>query len=151
VIIPAGARVLGTSAAVQSWGDTRLAISFHRLLMPDGYTYSLDQFKGLNQIGETGLQDSVNRHYWQVFGASLAVGALAGLAQLGARSGIDVNFGDASRQGAGSSLATSTARILDRYLNILPTVTIREGYRLKVYLTNDLELPVYPTAIGGIR
>ena len=29
-------------------------------------------------------------------------------------------------------------RILDRFLNQLPTVTIREGHRLKVYLTADL-------------
>ena len=32
---------------------------------------------------------------------------------------------------------------LDRFLNILPTVTIREGTRVKVYLSNDLLLPEY--------
>jgi type IV secretion system protein VirB10 len=70
VVIPAGARALGAAAPVQSWGDSRLAVSFHRLLMPDGRGYSLDKFKGLDQIGETGLKDEVNRHYLQVFGAS---------------------------------------------------------------------------------
>src|SRR5438045_7084545 len=105
--------------------------------MPDGHTYNLDRFKGLDQIGETGLRDSVNRHYMQVFGASLAIGAISGLAQFNTRSGFETGFGDAYRQAAGSSLATSTARVLDRYLNVLPTITIREGYRLKVYLTND--------------
>ena len=78
VLIPAGARVLGGAAPVQAWGDSRLAVSFHRLVMPDGHTYSLDLFKGLDQVGETGLKDEVNRHYWQVFGASLAIGALSG-------------------------------------------------------------------------
>ena len=34
----------------------------HRLIMPDGYSVLLDQFKGLAQIGETGLQDKVNHH-----------------------------------------------------------------------------------------
>lgn len=151
LIIPAGARVLGAAAAVQSWGDTRLAVSFHRLVMPDGQTYSLDLFKGLSQVGDTGLRDRVDRHYWQVFGASLAVGALSGLAQLQTRTGLDMNFADAAGQGAGSSLATSATRILDRYLNVLPTVTIREGYRLKVYLTSDLDLPAYGSASGGVR
>ena len=151
VIIPAGARVVGSVSPVQSWGDARLAVSFHRLVMPTGETYSLDQFKGLNQIGETGLRDVVNRHYWQVFGASLAVGALSGLAQFQTRSGFDATFADTARQGAGSSFATSAARILDRYLNVLPTVTIREGYRLKVYLTSDLDLPAYRYASGGVR
>jgi type IV secretion system protein VirB10 len=153
VVIPAGARVLGAAAPVQTWGDSRLAVSFHRLVMPDGRTYSLDRFTGLDQIGETGLTDDVNRHYLQVFGASLAIGALSGLAQFGTTGGFGVSgFGDQYRQAAGASLATSTGRILDRYLNVVPTITIREGYRIKVYLTNDLDLPAYvPTGRGGVQ
>jgi type IV secretion system protein VirB10 len=153
VLIPAGARVLGAASPVQAWGDVRLAVGFHRLVMPDGHTYSLDQFKGLDQIGETGLKDEVNRHYWQVFGASLAIGALSGLAQYNTRGGFDAySFGDAYRQAAGASLASSSTRVLDRYLNVLPTVTIREGFRLKVYLTNDLALPAYDeTGQGGAQ
>jgi type IV secretion system protein VirB10 len=150
VVIPAGARVLGTAAAVQSWGESRLAVRFHRLVFPDGRTFRLDSFPGLNQVGETGLKDAVDRHYFQVFGASLAIGAISGLAQVGTRGGFDPSFGDAARQSAGSSLATSTARVLDRYLNVLPTVTIHEGHRIKVVLTGDLQLPAYgPTAVQG--
>jgi type IV secretion system protein VirB10 len=108
---------------------------------------------GLNQIGDTGLKDRVNRHYAQVFGASLAIGALSGLAQYGSRAGFDAySFGDTYRQAAGSSLAASAGRVLDRYLNVLPTITIREGYRIKVYLTNDLDLPIHaPLSPGGVR
>ena len=121
--------------------------------MPDGHTYSLNQFSGLNQIGQAGLRDQVNRHYLQVFGASLAIGALSGLAQVGTRRGFgDTDFDTDFRQSAGSSLATSAGRVLDRYLNVLPTITIREGYRIKVYLTNDLELPrVVAASLGGLR
>jgi type IV secretion system protein VirB10 len=153
VVIPAGARVLGAAAPVQTWGDSRLAVSFHRLLMPDGRGYSLDKFKGLDQIGETGLKDEVNRHYLQVFGASVAIGALSGLAQYGTSGGFGPSsFADQYRQAAGSSLASSTGRILDRYLNVLPTITIREGYRIKVYLTNDLDLPAFtPDGLGGLQ
>ena len=150
IVIPAGARVLGQAAPVQAWGDSRLAVSFHRLALPDGRTYSLDQFKGLNQIGETGLRDQVNRHYLQVFGASLAIGAISGLAQYGTSGGYaSAEFSDQYRQAAGASLAASAARVLDRYLNVLPTITIREGYRIKVYLTNDLELPAYTSTDTG--
>jgi type IV secretion system protein TrbI len=154
VLIPAGARVLGAAAPVQSWGDSRLAVSFHRLLMPDGHTYSLDGFHGLDQVGEAGVTEDVNRHYLQIFGASAAIGALSGLAQFGTTSGLaSTSFGDEYRQAAGASLASSTSRILDRYLNVLPTITIREGYRIKVYLTADFELPEYAPASqsGGVR
>jgi type IV secretion system protein VirB10 len=152
VLIPAGARLLGAAAPVQAWGDSRLAVSFHRLAMPDGHTYSLDLFKGLDQIGETGLKDEVNRHYLQVFGAAVAIGALSGLAQYNTRGFDAETFGDVYRQSAGASLASSGTRVLDRYLNVLPTVTIREGFRVKVYLTNDLDLPVYASVgDGGVR
>ncbi len=154
VLIPQGARVLGGSSSVQGWGDSRLAVSFHRLLMPDGHTYSLDLFKGLDQVGETGVRDAVNRHYAQVFGASIAIGALSGLAQYNTRSGAVgvTDFGDEFRQSAGASIAGSATRILDRYLNVLPTLTIREGHRIKVYLTNDMALPAFvPGAPGGVR
>ena len=143
ILVPSGARLLGKVAPVQAWGESRLAVSFHRLVLPNGRTVSLDEFKGLNQIGETGLKDAVDRHYLQVFGASLAVGAISGLAQWGTRGGFNESFGDASRQSTGASLATSSGRVLDRYLNVLPTVTIREGHRIKVYLTGDLTLPPY--------
>ena len=42
---------------------------------------SLDQFKGMNQIGDTGLRHQVHNHYLKIFGASLAVGAIGGIAE----------------------------------------------------------------------
>src|SRR5260370_6373940 len=83
LFILAGTKVLGETKRVEGFGQTRLAVAFHRLIMPDGYAVDLDQFHGLNQIGETGLKDQVNHHYLQIFGASIAVGAPGGLAQAG--------------------------------------------------------------------
>ena len=81
VLIPAGARVLGETKPVRALGETRLAVSFHRLVMPDGRTYRLDEFMGLNQIGDAGLRDRVNHHYLATFGAAAAVGLITGLSQ----------------------------------------------------------------------
>ena len=143
VLIPAGARVLGEARPVNVFGQSRLAVSFHRLVLPNRRRIDLNGFHGLNQIGDEGLQDQVNRHYAQIFGASLAVGAIAGLAEAQAGVGLDAGSADLYRQSAAANLAQSSARILDRFLNLLPTVTIREGHRVKVYLANDLELPPY--------
>jgi type IV secretion system protein TrbI len=146
LLIPAGTKVLGETKRVEGFGQTRLAVAFHRLIMPDGYAVDLDQFHGLNQIGETGLKDQVNRHYLQIFGASIAVGALGGLAQAGTNTsslGLPQTTTDAYRQGVATSFAQSSTHILDRFLNLLPTITIREGHRVKVYLTQDLLVPDY--------
>ena len=55
--------------------------------MPDGRTYRLDEFTGLNQIGDAGLRDRVNQHYLATFGAAAAVGLISGLAQFLGTSG----------------------------------------------------------------
>jgi len=143
LLIPAGTRVLGEAKKVEAFGQQRLAVFFHRLIMPDGYSVSLDQFKGLNQIGETALRDKVNNHYLQIFGASLAVGILGGIAEAGTGNVFTNSPLDRVREGFGASIANSSMNILDRFLNILPTVTIREGNRVKVYLSGDLLLPDY--------
>jgi type IV secretion system protein VirB10 len=146
VLIPAGARILGETKPVQAFGETRLAVSFHRLLMPDGRTYRLDQFLGLNQIGDAGLRDQVNNHYLSMFGAAAAVGLISGFSQyLGSAA---LASGDGNRTiviagAAGEATSQAALQVMNRFLNRLPTITIREGHRVKVYLTSDIELPAY--------
>src|SRR5260370_5706150 len=143
LLIPAGSKLLGETKKVETFGQTRLAVAFHRILMPDGYSVSLDQFKGLNQIGDTGLRDQVNNHYLRIFRVSLAVGAPGAVGQAGTGGALNATGGDLMRQGFAASTAQSASHILDKFLNILPTVTIREGHRVKVYLAGDLALPDY--------
>ena len=143
ILIPQGTRILGEVQRVSATGQQRLAVIFHRLVMPDGYAASLDQFKGLNQIGETGLKDQANQHYLQIFGTSLALGAIAGIEQAGGSYGYNTSGADLYRRGVSESLSGSATRVLDRFLNVLPTITIREGHRIKVWLTDDLMLPAY--------
>ncbi len=143
LLIPAGSKLLGETRKVETLGQSRLAVAFHRLFMPDGYTVTLDHFSGLNQIGDAGLRDQVNNHYLRIFGTSLAIGAIGAAAEGGTSGALTASGGDLLRQGFAQSTAQSSAQILDRFLNLLPTITIREGHRVKVYLSGDLALPSY--------
>jgi len=147
LLIPAGSRLLGETKKVSDVGQERLAVVFHRLIMPDGYAVDLDQAPGLNQIGETAFHDKVNNHYFKIFGASIAVGAIAGLASIGANNsavtGLPTSSSSSYREGVTGSLSQSSLHILDRFLNIPPTITIREGHRVRVFLTQDLLIPAY--------
>jgi type IV secretion system protein TrbI len=137
LLIPSGTKVLGEAKRVDTFGQTRLAVAFHRLIMPDGYSVSLDQFK------DTGLRDQVNNHYLKIFGASLAVGAIGGIAEAGSGGVLTQSGTQSIQQGVGESLGQTSERILDKFLNVLPTVTIREGHRVKIYLSGDLAVPDY--------
>ncbi|MFN8579401.1 MAG: TrbI/VirB10 family protein [Gemmatimonadaceae bacterium] len=152
LVIPAGARVLGEATPVTTFGQRRLAVAFHRIVLPSGERIDLDAFPGLEQAGDLGLADVVDRHYGQMFGASVALGILAGFTQGRTSVGLNATADEQLRQGVAAGYGQSATHMLDRFLNLLPTVTIREGHRIKVYLTRDLELPAYRpslTVAGG--
>jgi type IV secretory pathway VirB10-like protein len=147
VIVPDGTVVLGEARKIGAVGfgqQRRMAVVFHRMIMPDGYSVDLDQFHGLDQIGEEGLRDKINNHYVQIFGTSIALGVIAGAAQI--EQGGATLTGSGSQlfaTGASASVSESATTILNRFMQIPPTITIREGHRVKVYFTQDMLLPAY--------
>ena len=147
VLVPDGTVVLGEARKIGAVGfgqQRRLAVVFHRMIMPDGYSVDLDQFHGLDQIGEEGLKDKVNNHYLEIFGTSIALGVISGAAQIEAGGGtITTSGSQALTTGAASSVSQSATTVLDRFIQIPPTITIREGHRVKVYFTQDMLLPAY--------
>jgi type IV secretion system protein TrbI len=147
VLIPDGTIVLGEAKKIGAAGlgqQRRMAVVFHRLIMPDGYSVDLDQFHGLDQIGEEGAKDKVNNHYLQIFGTSIALGLVSGAGEIEEGGGtISASGSQAFTTGAAASVSQSATTILDRFMQIPPTITIREGHRIKVYFTQDMLLPAY--------
>ena len=143
LLIPRGTRALGEALQVEAWEQSRLAVTFHRLILPDGRAVRLDQSAALNQIGETGLLDLVDRRYPSAFLAAGAIGALAGLSSAVSPTQALVSRFGAARQSVGAGLSQSAERMLDRYLNRLPKLTVREGHRIRIYLTADLTVRPY--------
>jgi type IV secretory pathway VirB10-like protein len=147
VLIPEGSVILGEARKIGASGfgqQRRMAVVFHRMLMPDGYTVDLNQFKGLDQTGEMGLKDKVNNHYLQIFGTSIALGVIAGASEIELGGGALTGSGSQLfATGASSSISSSATTVLDRFIQIPPTITIREGHRVKIYLTQDMVLPNY--------
>jgi type IV secretion system protein VirB10 len=147
VLVPEGTIALGEAKKIGANGfgqQRRIAVTFHRMIMPDGYSVDLDQFHGLDQIGEEALKDKVNNHYLEVFGTSIALGVIAGAGQITQGGGaITTSGSQAFATGAASGVSQSATTVLDRFIQIPPTITIREGHRVKVYFTQDMLLPAY--------
>ena len=141
ILIPRGSRAIGTAAAVTGQDQERLAVGFHRLILPDGRWIALP-FHGLNQVGEGALKDRVNRHYFSMFAAVGAVGVISGLTLQ--NSNPYGGGAQAFRAGAGQGLGQGATQILQRFLNRLPTLTIRAGHRLRIWFTSDVLVPPDP-------
>jgi type IV secretory pathway VirB10-like protein len=147
ILIKDGSRVLGTVQKVGEGGQRRLCVTFHRILMPDYFSVDLDQFLGLDAKGETALKDQVNTHFLSSFFGAVAVGLIGGLSQATADFGplgAPATSIDSAKLSAAQSMGQSAQNMLtSRFLNRLPTLTIREGARVKVYIAQDLALPAY--------
>lgn len=136
VLLPKEAVFLGKATRVQENHQERLAVSFERIIFPNGYSVDLNAAPGLDRQGETGLKDKVNNHRARTFGISGAMGLLGGLALYAGNGGPFVS-------GVANQLGASATQTLSSLLNTVPTITIREGHPVSVYLPNDLLLPEY--------
>lgn len=147
LLIPAGARLVGEYEAEVTRGQSRLRVSWTRLILPSGRSIVLDKLPGADAQGMAGLQDDVDRHGGRV----LAAAALSTLLAIGAESGSSSDESDlarAIRRGGADAVSDVGRQVVGRSLDRAPTLTIRPGAPLRVLLTKDLVLEPY---VEGVR
>lgn len=142
LLIPQGARLVGTYDSQASFGQSRILLVWTRLILPNGYSIVLERQPGADAAGQAGLEDEVDNHWGAVFKAALLSTILA----VGTELGSDQNESDitrALRRGTGDTVNQAGQQIVRRNLNIQPTLTIRPGYPVRVIVTRDLVLQPY--------
>ena len=136
VLIPAGTKLKGYVEQVVASRGGQVVVVWTGMEFPDGRTMPLPALPAMEQTGEHGLRDAVNRHRARNFGSAALMALVGGSAtyasaQAGAASGL-----------VGASLAMelsrSAASTLQPGHSRMPTVTIRAGYRFLIYVTEDL-------------
>lgn len=142
LLLPQGTRLIGSVQAVNNSQQHKMAVIFHRAVCPDGFSIDLDKYAGLDQIGTTGLATKVDHGYVMAFAAAAAVGGLGGLAQIG-NDGSALTTSSQLRNGLSSQTSQEGVQILDRFLNRLPIITLKEGTRARVYIGKDILIPSY--------
>ena len=144
LLLPRGTVLIGEAHAVSGQFQQRLFVGFHRLICPDGFSVNLDQFQGLTSRAKSGLQDKVNHHYVSIFGAAIALAVIGGVSNIGNDSaGLTYSPSVQFRAGIASQMGEAADRVLDRYLNRLPTIVIREGARSRIFVSQDFLIPGY--------
>jgi type IV secretion system protein TrbI len=139
LLIPQGARLVGSYDSQVSFGQSRVLLAWTRLILPGGRSIVLDKQPGADAAGFAGLQDGVDHHWKQLFGAALLSTILGVGAQAGA-SESDSQILQALRQGAANSMNQVGQEIVGRSLDVQPTLTIRPGFPVRVMVTRDLVL-----------
>ena len=141
LLIPQGSRLIGRYDSVIAFGQSRALVVWTRLILPNGDSIQLDNLPGSDGQGFAGLKDKVDRHTWQFIKGA----ALSSLLSIGSElASDDTDRLTRALQNAGQDTANIAGqRIIDRNLNVQPTLTVRQGWRFNVIVSRDLILKPY--------
>ena len=142
-LIPQGARLMGEYRSSSRYGQSRVAITWSHLIMPNGDEVVLDEVAA-DPSGAAGVRGEVDNHWGDVFGAA----ALGTLINVGVATteepqltygGIGAVWRDpvdgAIADGVQRSATSVTNRVVDRGLAIPPTIRVGAGARITVLVT----------------
>ena len=145
LLIPQGTKIIGKYDSVVAFGQKRALVVWQRLIRPDGSSMVIDNLPTTDEGGYAGLEDRVDFHTW-----SLLKGvALATLLGVGSELTLGNNQNDlvsALEQSAVKNTDQAGQSLVQRQLDVQPTLTVRPGWPLRIIVHKDLVLEPYPQA-----
>lgn len=143
LLIPQGTKIIGTYDSETAYAQSRAAVIWQRLIFPNGDSIVLPNFTGSDTQGYTGFKDKKRSHYARVvWTALLGAAAIGGLEAAGNRDGKG-DFAENATAEAENNLSGVIDKIVDKNLNIAPTIIIRPGYKFNILVEQDLLLRPY--------
>lgn len=148
LLIPQGARLIGLYSANVQYGQSRLFVVWQRIVYPDGRALDIGAEPGTDSAGYAGFKDQVDSHWVRIFGSAVLMSAIsAGISYSQDRSQGNGNyyapprFSDELSQAVGQQFGQAAAKLLEKNLDIAPTLKIRPAYRFSVLLIKDFVFP----------
>jgi type IV secretory pathway VirB10-like protein len=139
LLIPQGSRLIGSYDSVIAFGQSRALVIWQRIVMPDGSSIQIDNLPATDTAGYAGLEGEVDYHTWTLL-KGVALSTLLGI-------GGQVTFGteqsdlvQAIRESTQESTNQAGQRMVEKDLNIQPTIIVRPGWPLRVIVHKDLVL-----------
>lgn len=143
LLIPAGTRIFATYNSSVSYGQSRVQVAWNKMIRPDGLEIDLGNFTGVDSQGFAGYKGYVNNHPFET---------LKALGLIAAFSILDTKMENI--QGAQNNMYTQNvladtyaeinkmgAKIIDRALDIQPTISIPQGREVKIITNVTMSLP----------
>ncbi|WP_428561439.1 MAG: TrbI/VirB10 family protein [Solidesulfovibrio sp. DCME] len=146
LIIPQGAKLFGVYDSRVIYGQSRVLVAWNRIIFPDGSAITLGAMPGADMSGYAGFNDEVNNHYLRVFGSAVLMSLISGsnafamdsLNVKGNTSSGVPSMQDEMASALASQLGQTTTKLLEKNLNIKPTLEIRPGYQFNIIVTKDM-------------
>jgi type IV secretion system protein VirB10 len=142
LLIPQGARLVGSYDSRVSYGQNGLQVAWGRIIYPDASSINLEGMSGQDAKGYTGLRHDVDNHYKRLLGFGLLTSLFSASFQLSqSRRGGLLGYPSATEvtgSAVGRELSQLGADVTRRNLNVQPTIKVPIGYRFNVRVNRDI-------------
>jgi type IV secretion system protein VirB10 len=135
VLLDRGTKLIGETRGQVQQGMARVFVLWTEARTPTGVVVPLDS-PGADELGRSGLPGTVDRHFWQRFGAAILISTIDGAVQAGVQS---------ASKGSGTVIYNPSAsqdvmtEVLKSTLSIAPTVSKNNGDRIQVLVARDVD------------
>ena len=131
LLIPQGSRLLGRYDNIVAFGQERALVIWQRIILPDGSSVVIDNLPATDTGGYAGLADQVDLHTWKLL-KGVALSTVLGVGSQLAFGSSDSDLVKALQQSTQSTTNRAGQRLVERNLNVQPTITVRPGWPLRV-------------------
>lgn len=143
MLVPQGTKIFGTYESGVVYGQERVLVSWNRLIFPDGKTIDIGSMNGTDQAGYSGMNDLVNNHYLRLFTSSFLLSVIsAGITysqdKYTSNNENGTTASSAMAQSFGNQMGNTTIQMIQKNMNISPTLEIRPGFKINVIVTKDI-------------
>jgi type IV secretion system protein VirB10 len=142
LLIPQGSRLLGRYDNVVAFGQERALVVWQRIILPDGSSVVIDNLPATDTSGYAGLADQVDQHTWKML-KGVALATVLGVGSQLAFGSSDSDLVRALQQSTQATTNRAGQRLVEKNLNVQPTITVRPGWPLRVIVHKDLILRPY--------
>jgi Bacterial conjugation TrbI-like protein len=151
ILLPKGTRILGTTVRAKPVNEAineRMALAANWLVLPNGARIDLSRSGTLDASGVGAIEGDVNRHFLAQIGGVVAYGVIGGVGAAKAAASVGNAGGELAALSLGRSAGAEIAsglvgigqRVAARYLNLVPTITIKPGTPMTIFLDDEMYL-----------
>jgi type IV secretory pathway VirB10-like protein len=146
VLVPAGSKLIGTAGRVQNLQQSRVYIRVDRIIFPDQRSayFPVRKLPAVDGAGVVGIDGDVDRHFMLTFGSAVVLGMLDGLAAaVEGQQGATPTTREMLMARTSMNMSQVVAGILQRYGNVVPTISVEAGAKMKVFFAEDVRMSPY--------
>jgi type IV secretory pathway VirB10-like protein len=142
LLIPQGSRLVGKYDNIVAFGQERALVVWQRIILPDGSSIVIDNLPATDTGGYAGLADAVDLHTWKLL-KGVALATVMGVGSELAFGSAESDLVKALQQSTQSTTNRAGQRLIERNLNVQPTITVRPGWPLRIIVHKDLVVRAY--------